>query len=61
MIGGSIPGRGWDFFFFATASKPALRPTQPPVQWVPDSLSLGAKRPAREADYSPPYRAEVRE
>jgi hypothetical protein len=28
-----------DFFPLASASKPALRPTQPPVQWVPRVLS----------------------
>jgi len=25
-------------------SRPALRPTQPPVQWVPGVLSPGVKR-----------------
>jgi hypothetical protein len=37
------------------------RPTQPPIQWVPESLSLGVKRPVREADHSPPSNAEVKE
>jgi hypothetical protein len=32
---GSIPGRGWDFIFPATASRPALGFIQPPNQWVP--------------------------
>jgi hypothetical protein len=32
----------------------ALGPTQPPIQWVPGALSLGVKRPGREADHSPP-------
>jgi hypothetical protein len=27
--------------------------TQPPIQWVPGALSLGVKRPGREADQSP--------
>jgi hypothetical protein len=31
-------------FFFTTASRPALEPTQPSVQWVPVALSLGVKR-----------------
>jgi hypothetical protein len=31
-------------FLLASASKPALGPTQPPVQWVPGVLSLGVKR-----------------
>jgi hypothetical protein len=35
--------------------------TQPPIQWVPGTLSLGIKRPEREADHSSPCRVEVRE
>jgi hypothetical protein len=31
------------------------------IQWVPGSLSLGVKRPGREADHSPPSSAEVKE
>jgi hypothetical protein len=44
-----------------TASGTAMRPTQPPIQWVPGALSLGVKRPGREADHSPPSTAEVKE
>jgi hypothetical protein len=33
---------------------------QPPIQWVPGALSLGVKRPRREADHSPPSSAEVK-
>jgi hypothetical protein len=36
--------------------RPALGPTQPPIQWVP-----GVKRQGREADHSPPVIAGVRE
>jgi hypothetical protein len=37
---GSFPRRGNDgIFFFATASSPALGPTQPPIQWVPGALT----------------------
>jgi hypothetical protein len=31
-----------------------------PIQWVPRTLSLGVKRPGREADHSPPSSAEVK-
>jgi hypothetical protein len=47
--------------FFTTASRTALGTTQPPIQWVPGALSLGVKRPGREADHSPPSNAEVKE
>jgi hypothetical protein len=52
--------RGPGIFFFSTASRTALAPTQPPIQWVRGALSLGVKRPGREADHSPPSSAEVR-
>jgi hypothetical protein len=39
----------------------ALGPTQPPIQWVPGALSLGVKRPGREADHLFPSSAEVKE
>jgi hypothetical protein len=45
---------------FSTSSRPALGPTQPPIQWVPGALSLGVKRLGREAGYSPPATAEVK-
>jgi hypothetical protein len=45
---------------FSTLSRPALRPTQPPIQWVPGALSPGVKQPGREADHSPPTGAEVK-
>jgi hypothetical protein len=34
--------------------------TQAPIQWVPETLSLGVKRPEREADHLPPSNAEVK-
>jgi hypothetical protein len=46
-------------FLFTTLSRPALGPTQPPIQWVPGVLYLGVRRPGREADHSPPTSAEV--
>jgi hypothetical protein len=41
---GSIPERGMRIFSLASASRPALGPTQPPLQWVPRVLSPGVKR-----------------
>jgi hypothetical protein len=38
-----------------------LGPTQPPIQWVSGALSLGVKRPGREAEHSPLPSAEVTE
>jgi hypothetical protein len=52
--------RGLGIFLFTTVSRTALGPTQPPMQWVPGALSLGVKRPEREADHSPPSSAEVK-
>jgi hypothetical protein len=54
-------GYGLGIFLFITASRTAPGPTQPPSQWVPGALSLGVKRPGREADHSPPSSAEVEE
>jgi hypothetical protein len=39
--------------------RPALKPTHPPVRWVP-GLSGGKVRPGRDADPSPPSNAEVK-
>jgi hypothetical protein len=48
-------------FLLTTESRPALGLNQPPIQWVPGDLSLEVKRPEREADYSLPSSAEVKE
>jgi hypothetical protein len=42
--------RGLGILLF-TASRTALGPTQPPIQWIPGTLSLGIKRPGREDDH----------
>jgi hypothetical protein len=52
--------RGPGIFLFTAASRPVLGPTQPPIQWVPGTLSLGVKQLGREADHSPPSRNEVK-
>jgi hypothetical protein len=52
---------GLGIFLFTSASRTALGPTQPPIEWVPGALSLGVKRPEREADHLPPSSAEVKE
>jgi hypothetical protein len=53
--------RGLRIFLFTTASRTALGPTQPPIQWVLAALSMGVKRPGREDDHSFPSSAEVKE
>jgi hypothetical protein len=53
--------RGLGIFLFSIASRLALGSTQPPIQWVPGALSLGVRRLGREANHSPPSRAEVKE
>jgi len=58
---------GWQGFnfrrngiiLFVAASRPALGPTQPPIQWVSRAITPGVKRPGREADHTPPSNAEV--
>ena len=49
--GPGIEPRWWRDF--PHLSRPVLRPTQPPLQWVPD-FSPGKERPGRDADPSPP-------
>jgi hypothetical protein len=46
---------------FSTSSGPALRPTQPPIQWVLEVLSPRLKQAGRQGDHSPPASAEVKE
>jgi hypothetical protein len=64
LLAGRLTGRssslggGKDFHF--SMSRPALGLAQPPIQWVPGTLSPGVKRQGREADHSPPFSAEVK-
>jgi hypothetical protein len=51
---------GLGILLFSTVSRPALRPIQPPIQWVPQELSLGIKQPGREVDHSPPSSIEAK-
>jgi hypothetical protein len=55
----SSPGRVKNFLL-STLSRPTLGSTQPPIQWVQWAISLGVKRPGREAEHSPPTSAEVK-
>jgi hypothetical protein len=56
----SAPKYRLAIFLFFTERRPALGPTQPPIQWVPGALSPGVKLPGREANHSPPTNAEVK-
>jgi hypothetical protein len=60
--GGGLPGfdsrQGQDFSLFIV-SIPARGSNQPPIQWAPGKLSLGAKRPGHEINHSLPSSAVV--
>jgi hypothetical protein len=58
-LGYGLDDRGSRVRFLA--SRTVLVSTQPAIQWVLGALSLGVKRPGREADHSPPSSAEVKE
>jgi hypothetical protein len=52
--------RGLGIFLFSAASRMALGPTQPPIQWILLALSLMVKWLGHETDHSPPSSAEVK-
>jgi hypothetical protein len=56
---GSIP-ESVNFFLFSTESRPTLGPTQPPIQWVPETLSRGVRWQGREDDLPSPSNVEVK-
>jgi hypothetical protein len=53
--------QGLGIFLLTTSSRPALRPTQFPIQWVPAVFSLGVKLLLREAVHPSPSGAAVKE
>jgi hypothetical protein len=58
--------RGFDYrqeqqiCLYSTASRPALGPTQPPIQWVAGAPCTGVKRLVSEAGDSTPFSAKVK-
>jgi hypothetical protein len=48
------------FFLFATASRSAVGPSQPPSKLVTGVLIPRVKRPGRVPDHSPPSSVEVK-
>jgi hypothetical protein len=49
-----------DIIYNKPMCRSALGLIKPPIQLVPGALPRGVKRPAREADSSPPSSAEVK-
>jgi hypothetical protein len=54
------PGRVKNVIF-STSFRPVLRPTQPPIQWVPEDLFMGVKQPGSDAHHLPPSSSKVKE
>jgi hypothetical protein len=52
--------KGSEIFLYFTGSRPALGPTQPPMQWIRGASSSGVKWPVRAADHSPPSSIEMK-
>jgi hypothetical protein len=61
MTGFRFPARV-QIFLFSTAPRPALRPTLPPIQWIPGAIfpGVGINRPGREDIHSAPSGAEFK-
>jgi hypothetical protein len=58
-VGVPSPSRVKNVLFFMF-SRPAVGPTQPPIQWVMGALSLRVQGQGCEADHSHPTSAEVK-
>ena len=58
-LDGAVSNPGGDEI--SRRSRPALGPTQPPVEWVPGLFPGGKVWPERAADHSPPSSAAVME
>jgi hypothetical protein len=58
-VGVPSPGRVKNSNFYIP-SRSALGSIRPPIQWGLGALSPGIKWPRREADHSPPTRADVK-
>jgi len=43
--------KGQGIVLVTTASRPALRTTQPPIQWLPGAICPWVRRPGREANH----------
>jgi hypothetical protein len=47
--------RGERFYLLYIATTPAMRPTQPPIQWVRQTLYPGIKQRVNDFDHSPQF------
>jgi hypothetical protein len=54
---GSIPSRVRGIFLYYTASRLALEPIQPPIQWIPGVLSPEVKHLGCEVGITTPTRS----
>jgi hypothetical protein len=59
MTGVQFPAGARDFSLLHGVQD-GTRAPQPPIQWVPRTLSLEVKWQRREADHLPPFSAEVK-
>lgn len=61
-----LDGTGFDFqwvqemFTFSKMFRPALWPTQSPIQWAPVIISPQVKQLGNKADHSPPFSVTAR-